>query len=81
MSHLLQGAVRQAVAADAQLRQLLVQLEQKNSQAAVLGSCLRQVEHRFALGLIHQLCTWNVALCQGEQRVCREEDTERLCGK
>lgn len=83
MSHLLQCAVRQAVAADAQLRQLLVQFGQKDSQAAVFGSYLRQVEHRFAPRLLHQLCTWNVVLCQGEQRrqVCREEDRGRLCGK
>lgn len=68
MSHLFQCAVRQAVAADAQLRQLLVQLGQKNAQAAVLGSCLRQVEHRFTPRLLHQACTWNVVLCQGKQR-------------
>lgn len=48
MSHLLQCAVGQAVAADAQLSQPLIQFGQKDAQAAVLGSRLWQVDHCLA---------------------------------
>jgi len=72
-AHLLRRAVRQPVAADAQVAQPLVQVGQEAAQAAVLGCGLRQVEHGLAARLLHQPRPRDVELRQGEQRrqVCR----------
>lgn len=75
MAHLLQCAVWQAVAADAQLDQPLIQFTQEDCQAGVLCSRLWQVDHRLAPRLLHQPRTRDVVLCQREQRckVCDED--------
>lgn len=67
MVYLLQCAVWEAVAADAQFRQPLIQFGEKGSQAAVLCSCLWQVDNCLTAWLLHQPCTWDMMLCQGEQ--------------
>lgn len=80
-THLLQRAVREAVAADTQIRHPLIQFGQEDAQAAVLGSHLRQVDDGFTSQLLDQPGAWDVLVRQGKQRrqVCGTKgmDTER----
>lgn len=67
-THLFQRAVREAVAADSQVRHPLIEFGQEDAQAAVLGGHLRQVDDGLTSQLLDQPGARYVLLRQGKQR-------------